>query len=263
MLFVGDSIAHNTNFRKLEIVTKSTIKTAKAYSSVFDNSARFKEMNVTDVVKNELNRAPFDHLVLAAPTVDITNLDTARINPTDNTGWFKEKIEKSCQNMIRVAEEALTNNSSLKKVTLLNHAPRFDTPNVDPAGLKPNLANFANSYLLELWLDSPLKKQLFIGSHTLDCSADGKMKMYKHDHDGRYDGVHLYGSEGKTLYTASVINILLSSFTDQKYDPAHDDSHSWCPQTKYARSQKKSYSSAVSGKETVKTQNRFSPLGNC
>ena len=30
VLFIGDSLAHNTNFNKLEVVTNTTIKTAKA-----------------------------------------------------------------------------------------------------------------------------------------------------------------------------------------------------------------------------------------
>ena len=268
-LIVGDSLAHNTNFRKVEIVTNSTIKTAKAYSSVWDKSARYKELNVTDVVKNELKNASFNHLVLAAPTVDISNIDTAKVKPTDNTDAFKQKIGISCENMIKVAEDALANNTDLKKVTIMSHAPRYDTRDVDPVGLKPNLANFANSYFLELWLNSPMKDKIFIGSHNLECSADVKMKRYRDEHSGRYDGVHLYGSAGKTAYTASVLNILLSSFetpapaqvhSNQTRQPT-DDYHTNCPQAQYSKKQKQKYSSVVAGKSSIKTQNRFSPLG--
>jgi hypothetical protein len=52
VLYVGDSLAHNANVREVEVVTNTTIKTAKAYSSAWDVSARFKDKNVTDVVKN-------------------------------------------------------------------------------------------------------------------------------------------------------------------------------------------------------------------
>ena len=57
VLIIGDSLAHNTNFRKLETVTNTTIKTSKAYSSAWDNDAKFKHLNVTDVVKNEMGKA--------------------------------------------------------------------------------------------------------------------------------------------------------------------------------------------------------------
>ena len=73
-------LAHNSNFNKVEYVTNSTVKTSKAYSSVWNAKARCKYMNVTDVTKNELRTAPFDHLVLAAPTVDITNIDTTKVS---------------------------------------------------------------------------------------------------------------------------------------------------------------------------------------
>ena len=88
VLLVGDSLAQNSDFRKLEAVTNTTIKTAKAYSSIWDNAARYKDKNVTKVVKDELMDASFDHLVLAAPTVDITNLDTSE--------FYKQKIGNSC-----------------------------------------------------------------------------------------------------------------------------------------------------------------------
>ena len=231
VLYIGDSIAHNSNFRNLEKITNTTIKTSKAYSSVWDKDARFKHLNVMDVVKNELGKGDFDHLVLAAPTVDISNLDTSNVKPSDSTDLFKEKVGKSCQNMLKVAQDALENHTGLKNITIMNHAPRFDSKDVDPVGLKPILANFANSYLLELWLDSPKKNNIFIGSHNLNSSVNVRHSRYTDDRTGRFDGVHLYGSAGKTAYTDSVLNILLSSLQVQaQASKSKDDGdHTWCP----------------------------------
>ena len=124
----------------------------------------------------------------------------------------------------------------------MNHAPRFDAENVDPEKLKSNLATFANSYFLELWLDSPMKNKMFIGSHTLDCSGDTRHRRYTDERTNRYDGVHLYGTAGKTAYTESVINILLSSFqTKNSAQPSHpkqpsyNDDHNSCPQAKFSK----------------------------
>ena len=148
LLLVGDSIAHNINFRKLEQVSNTTVKTSKAYSSVWDKDARFKHLNVTDVVKKELEKDAFNHLVLAAPTVDISNLDTSKVRPSDNTDFFKQRVGSSCQNMMKVAEDALEMHPAISSVTIMSHAPSFDFRHGDPVGLKPNLANFANNYLL-------------------------------------------------------------------------------------------------------------------
>ena len=131
-MLIGDSIAHNANFRDVEWFTNSTLKTSKAYSSVWDKDARFKHLNVTDVAKNELGKAHFDHLVLAAPTVDISNMDTSNVKPEDSTEELKQKIELSCHNML--LRVLLTITLGWEKWAIMNHA---------------------NSFLLELWLDSP------------------------------------------------------------------------------------------------------------
>ena len=38
--------------------------------------------------------------------------------------------------MMKVAEDALANNSHVRNVTLMGHAPRFDKLDVDHVGLK-------------------------------------------------------------------------------------------------------------------------------
>ena len=96
ILVVGDSLAHNTNFRRIEVVTNTTIKTVKAYSSVRDESSRFKDKNVKDVVNKELKGGNYSHLVLAAPTVDISNLKTEKVQARDNVETFKHKTGISC-----------------------------------------------------------------------------------------------------------------------------------------------------------------------
>ena len=170
-------------------------------SSVWDKDSRFKHLNATDVAKNELGKAAFDHLVLASPTVDITNIDTSQVKPEDATDRFKQKVEASCHNILKVAENALDSHTGLNKVTIMNHAPRFDTMKVDPLGIKPKLASYANSFLLELWLDSPHKNKILIGSHSLECSVNTRKNRYTDERSNPYDGVHMYGTEGTIAYT--------------------------------------------------------------
>ena len=143
--------------------------------------------------------------------------------------------------------------------------PRFDTAKVDPVSVKPKLAMYANSFLLEAWLDSPQKDKRLIGSPNLDCSSSQRVERYTDKRSGRHDGVHMYGYAGKTAYTESVINILKSSIQlsandDNTRKMPNDDSHTRCPQTKFTQKQNMLYSSVVGGKGPIKTQNRFSPL---
>ena len=147
-LHVGDSFGPNIEFNKLEKAGKCRIRTVKAYSAVVNTNSKFPHKNVTDVtaaaLNNTMNDDEYSGLVLSAPTVDITNLDTSKLSPGDNTEAFKQHILVSCQNMFTAAEQALDGHMNLKKVVILEHPPREDTRHSDPLGLKPQLANYAN-----------------------------------------------------------------------------------------------------------------------
>ena len=133
----------------------------------------------------------------------------------------------------------------------MDHAPRYD---VDHFGLKPKLASFANNYSLQLWLDSVHKSKIFIGNHTLDSSPEIRNMRFTDEQTGKYDGVHMYGSAGKTAYTESVLNILLSAFQTQSKEGQMNQSHNSCPQSNYMKKQNKRYN--------VKVSNKFTPLSN-
>ena len=272
VLMVGDSVAQGANFRVIEKHTNTTIKTSKAYSSKCDNTARFKEQNVTNVVQEELKKAKFQYMVLAAPSDDITNIDVSKVNPEDSTETFKRKVETSCKNMINVAERALENNSELKEVILMNHIPRFDTKQADPLSIKPKLATYANNILQEKWLESSHKNRIQVANHELLSVPGPQQKsLYTDQRDGRYDGIHLYGEHGKQAFTSSIKNILLSSvkLSNQQdlrrpvavsNDDMSDSFHTRCPQANFQQRQaRKLYSQVVKG-TPIPTQNRFSPL---
>ena len=90
---------------------------------------------------NTREEDPFSHLILAAPTVDITNLNTSMLTQNDNTEVYKQHVTISCQNMLTVAYNALTAHPELTKVVLMEHPPRFDVIDADP---KPQLMKYAN-----------------------------------------------------------------------------------------------------------------------
>ena len=239
------------------------IKTARAYSSVADVKAKWPKYNFTDVVNNNLRNPGVDSvdiLVMSAPTVDITNMDTAKLQSTENTWGLQEKAIESSKNMLTLAENSLKKYPNLSKVIIFEHPPRFDTIDVDPLSVKPTLARLANTTLGQLWLNSPLKHKIFIGQHSLESSGVGTahFKRYQNSYTGRYDGVHLYGKSGCKDYTNSVKTILMIALP--KYYPTNADTelgntqsvkHANCEQTKY---QKKQHF------PSVQTRNRFDVL---
>ena len=113
--------------------------------------------------------------------------------------------------MINLAENSLRNNPSLAKVVILEHPPRFDTADMDPTSLKPNLARLANSTFGQLWLNSPLKNKISIGQLSLERNGDSTahFNRYQNQKTGRYDGVHFYNRKGRADFTNSLKTIFL------------------------------------------------------
>ena len=250
MLYIGDSVAHTASIRDLEFAQNCRIKSARAHSSIGDENSRWPQETVAHVVKQSLanpGRENINTLIMAAPTTDITNLDTSYLKQTDRTEDFQFKAKKSSQNMFRIAEESLEQNPSLQNVIIMEHHPRFDLPSSDPTSLKPTLAKLANAELQQLWLNSSQKERIFIGQHSLVTSGSGRqyLNRYRNMKTGQYDGIHLYGSTGVRDYTNSVKSILdlalskhsrpvLGTAQSAELGTTQED-HRNCPQALYQR----------------------------
>ena len=265
VLYIGDSIAQNVSMKKIEDETNSRIKTAKAYTAVEDLKSRFPNKNFTDVTPDALRNTKDDdkytELILAAPTVDISNLRTEDLSVTDNVEVFKQKVIISCQNMFSVAQNAILDNPELRKVVIMEHAPRQDPPEIDPTQLRSKLAKLANTTLAQLVHSSGLQDRISVGRHSLDSANNIPSKVYRDDITGKYDGVHMYGSHGKDLFTKSVARIIQSALPSSN-QPLY--SHVVCPQAQYQKKQQARAEQSVrlNQKYSVPVNNRFSVLGN-
>ena len=250
MLYIGDSVAQTASLRDLEFAQNCRIKSARAHVSIDDENSAGKQQTVAHVVKQSLvnpGRESITTLIMAAPTRDITILDTSNLKQTDRTDNFQLKAKKSSQNMFRIAEESLEQNPSLQNVIIMEHHPRFDLPSSDPTSLKSKLAKLANAELQKLWLNSTQKGRIFIGQHSLLTSGSGHqyLNRYKNSKTGQYDGIHLYGRTGVRDYTNSVKAILylaLSTHSRPELGTAQSaelgttqEDHWNCPQTVYQR----------------------------
>ena len=202
----------------------------------------------------------YEHVVLSAPTVDITNLDTSNVKPSENIEAFKQQIVISCKNMMTTGENALNAHPEIKKVIIMEHPPRFDTVDKDPISLKSEFAKYANNVYQQLWFESSLKHKIVIGQHKLDCSEKTRLERFTNGMNNRYDGIHMYGFAGRKSYTESALSILCSNIQSAgpRLRPRPDTDHSSCPQTRYMNAQKRRSDTRFS----VPVQNRFTVLGN-
>jgi hypothetical protein len=259
VLYVGDSIAHNVAIKHIEQKTETRITTRKGYSSVCDKRARFPNSNMKDITEKAMDAAhsddQYEYIILSAPTVDITNLDTSKLQPPDDTESLKDAVKTSCKNIMNIAENVLRS-KPVAKVVILEHPPRFDTKDKDPLSLKPELAKYANGLYRQFWFASDLKNKIVIGQHNLECSEQSRMSRFTDRIKNKYDGVHMYGPEGRKAFTDSILSIFSSCIDPHGLRPR--PSHTDCPQTKYMNKQKARSDSTSS----VPVQNRFSVLGN-
>ena len=183
ILYVADSVGHTASLRKIETACNARVVSDWAYSSVPDPCARWQELNFKDVVEQKLKnsgRENFDTLVMSAPTVDISNLDTSRLKSNDSTHFYKQRVIQSSRNMFNLAHAFLEQNTNLRKVVIMEHPPRFDDRRVDPISLKPSLRALANATLYQLLDYCSMKDRIFIGSHSLECAGIGAT------HEARY-----------------------------------------------------------------------------
>ena len=215
ILYVGDSVAQNIDPRIIEKNTGSRLTTAKAYSSIEDNRSRWPRKNVQEVTNKHLDGVSkedkFAHLILGAPTVDITNLNTSGVKPEDNTEFFKKEVVVSCMNIFSTAQNALTKHPNLKSVTIMEHPPRYDNVDVDPSFLKHKLAKYASDVFRQLWSTSSLRHKIVLGlSQGLECSGKVRLARYTRTHDIKHDGIHMYGVSGRAAFCRSVTAIINS-----------------------------------------------------
>ena len=75
VLYVGDSIANNANFNKVERESNVRIRTVKAYSSAHDDRAKWPRKNMTNVTPAAIMKKriedEYTQLVLGTPTVEV------------------------------------------------------------------------------------------------------------------------------------------------------------------------------------------------
>ena len=199
LLFIGDSVSMNADFRALEHKTKSAITAIRTNHTPGHD-------DVLNIIEKELNSDDVNTLVLALGQSEISKLDS---NMNCNPEMLRERTIDMAKQIFSVAEAAIENNDKMMKAVVVRITPRFDPPSLDPLGLKPQLGLLADSVLFGLWCESKHKERIFLGNHDVhEWSKHDVVKAYGYPEIAGYDGVHLYGQMGKNILTRSLSNIL-------------------------------------------------------
>ena len=226
MLFIGDALSKFANVKEIENEIKGKVITSKAYTSVFDQTANiakdaphFPDRNFLHVVPNEALKDSYDHLIVQAGSVDISNLKTNVDNPYEYMHYYEQEAVKSAKYVFESCVTALEKQPSLRSVILMQQTPRYDNSVTDPLSLKASLSQLFNNTLNELHNNSMMKHKIFIGKHDLECVGSVRAARYIDVKTGKFDGVHLYGRLGTKAYTNSVLNILKAAFLSNSQAP--------------------------------------------
>ena len=202
---VGDSHLNTVDNRMVEKATKGKLfcpgsihpKEGRAYWSTRQwPNAKFPDNNHTEMVPRLLSQRPFKGGIILAPGNDISNL----VNFSEAEQY--SMAEQSALNMVKVAERALENNSTLEKIVLIEYPPRAD--NVDLAWATEH----ANQALRKTVDRSRFRQQIGVGNmNKLKFSNKDEMvaRFGPQNRNPRYDGIHFRGRQGKHIYTESII----------------------------------------------------------
>ena len=135
--------------------------------------------------------------IILCPGNDISNI--SHMDKADQYSMAK----KSALTMVGVAERALRENPTLKKLVLMEYPPRADNAQL------ADISQYSNKVLRTEVNKSELSSQILVGSmESLKFSRLEEMvdRFGPRNVHPRYDGVHLRGSQGSSLFTECIIS---------------------------------------------------------
>ena len=127
-----------------------------------------------------------------------------------NIEALREEATQSARKLFCLAESALVNFPTLRKVVLMKRTPRFDLTEDDPLGLKPQLSSLADSVSFSYWCESRFRNKIVLGGHTVP-QGESQHSVYGVPGSKGYDGIHMRGPSGRHFLTESILKVLVKA----------------------------------------------------
>ena len=205
VLFITDSIGRN-----VEEATNTLIYTEVAYGAAYKSDALKPNDNFVYVAQNAPQKRQYKYAILQGASSDITDLVIPDSSPA-TTQYLKQEVFINSQNMIIAAKTITDNNPSIEQVIILDRTPRFDIDSADPSGLKRELSMYGNKVFRDELDKTDMKDKIIVASHNLP--SEPSKAIYGDPDVHGYDGIHLYGKDGRKYYTHSLCRILQEVYT--------------------------------------------------
>ena len=202
---VGDSHLNSIKPRIVEKATGGKLfgkgfnhpKEGRAYCSSKDwPNSKFPSNNHTDIIPKLLTERVNKGGIILCPGNDISNV--ASMSRAKQFAM----AEQSVLNMVGAAEKALTDNTTLQKLVMMEYPPRADNKQL------AEVTKFANEVLNGVVNKSKHKEKIKVGSLQNPQYNNNKEMVAvfgpEKSHP-RYDGVHLRGRQGSWRYTESIV----------------------------------------------------------
>ena len=118
VLITGDSHMKCISIERLKSDTKTNVTFAKTYCSrVNYPGSKFPKVAISNVLQSKVDQET-THLVMTAPTSDLTNL--SEMDQNAKQAW----ADLSARTLVLIAEWCLIHYSSLQQVVIMDHLPR-------------------------------------------------------------------------------------------------------------------------------------------
>ena len=138
VLYITDSVG--------EIVSLSAFSYATGAKIVKVATANSDNSELLDITKSELEKTAFNTVVLHVGSDDISRFDTMN-DPAQQLEYFEQEVIKTATGVLNVAEQVLSDYSSVQKLVVIKHPPRFESKASDPYNIKKDLTTLYNSTL--------------------------------------------------------------------------------------------------------------------
>lgn len=222
-LWVASSIGSNIDKQRFSEQTESEIKYAKAYTAKYDESARFPNQNLWEVVPAEIEKDTFDWLGMETGANVISNLDLNLDHDMHLESW-KEQIYNDSKATFDLARKALEKHKSLQKVIIMKRVPRYDN------SVRADLTKYGNFINEKLWIENGCPSNIVIGETNLECFGKLRDLRYGDSNLQVCDNIHLRGTLGESHFTNAIVHVFKLAFpflqsTKSNYSPPPRRNH--------------------------------------